>query len=87
MQVNENLLCHPHRDKAFEGPSVIVSFGEFLGGDLLLWRGDDGARPFIGMRCSVVFFTVRGAEYASKTAQSKLVHKGTLCDSGQVQAA
>ena len=43
--------------------------------------------PFIGMRYSLVFFTVRGAENASKAAQSELVHKGALCDSWQVQAA
>ena len=118
VQVNKNLLCQPHRDRANEGPSMIVVFGQFLGGAVLLWPNDDGRRPvnviveqgepeqhlaatpmqfdgrlvhgtdsFIGVRYSLVFFSVLGAAAASRQTQSQLVREGALCDAWQVQAA
>ena len=45
VHVNRNLLAQPHRDTANEGDSLLVVFGEFLGGELLLWQDDDGSLP------------------------------------------
>ena len=45
VHVNKNLLCQPHRDRANVGPSMIVVFGHFLGGAVLLWMNDDGRMP------------------------------------------
>ena len=45
VQVNKNLLCHPHRDRANEGDSFIIVFGQFRGGGVFLWRGDDTFKP------------------------------------------
>ena len=118
VQVNKNLLCQPHRDRANEGDSMIVVFGQFLGGAVLLWINDDGRMPvqvvveqgepekhlantplqfdgrlvhgtesFIGIRYSLVFFTVRGAVSASRQVQCQLVSEGALCNAWQVQAA
>jgi len=36
VQVNHNLECPPHRDKNNKSRSVLVSFGEYTGGDIVI---------------------------------------------------
>lgn len=36
IQINQNYVCQPHRDKGNVGLSTIVAFGEFTGGDLVM---------------------------------------------------
>ena len=40
VQVNENAICGPHRDKNNVGLSYIVSLGDYLGGDLMIQHPD-----------------------------------------------
>ena len=36
IQVNNNLVCPPHKDKANVGVSFIISFGDYVGCDLVV---------------------------------------------------
>nr|WPF46848.1 MAG: hypothetical protein [Lake Baikal virophage 14] len=36
IQVNKNLVCPPHRDKKNVGDSLLVSFGEYTGGEIII---------------------------------------------------
>ena len=72
IQVNKNVMCNPHVDKNNVGPSYVIAFGDFTGGDLVI-EGDsyciknkfkkfDGRKghwitPFKGTRYSIVYFT------------------------------
>lgn len=38
--VNQNYKCEPHRDKSNQGDSLLVAFGDFQGGELLIHEGD-----------------------------------------------
>ena len=44
--INKNLKCRKHRDQHNAGPSYIVGFGEFLGGEMVLWPEDNTSRGF-----------------------------------------
>lgn len=34
--MNHNLVCPPHRDKANQSMSLLVSFGEYAGGEIVI---------------------------------------------------
>jgi len=36
IQVNHNLVCPPHKDKANSSRSILVSFGEYTGGEIVI---------------------------------------------------
>jgi hypothetical protein len=36
IQVNKNLVCPPHKDKKNVGNSLLVSFGEYTGGEIIV---------------------------------------------------
>lgn len=38
--INQNYQCLPHRDKSNFGPSFLVAFGDYQGGDLVIHEGD-----------------------------------------------
>jgi len=38
--LNQNYAAAPHRDKGNEGPSFLVAFGSFKGGELVIHEGD-----------------------------------------------
>mmetsp|Transcript_6284 Transcript_6284/g.10779 ORF Transcript_6284/g.10779 Transcript_6284/m.10779 type:complete len:361 (+) Transcript_6284:310-1392(+) len=50
--VNRNFNCKPHRDRGNTGPSYIVGFGEYIGGELNIERigthRSNGENPNIG---------------------------------------
>ena len=72
--LNHNLLCLPHKDKHNKSPSLIVAFGDFLGGELVLdcCEFDINRKPlimngsnvihwtnnFIGDRYSVIYYNI-----------------------------
>lgn len=49
VQVNHNVICKPHVDKNNKGESVIVSFGNYYGGNLVVGEEefDTYRRPLI----------------------------------------
>lgn len=73
VQVNHNLVCPPHKDKANKTNSMIVSFGEYTGGLLVIEGVEhntyhaplqfDGVHnthwntPLIGNKYSLIFFS------------------------------
>jgi hypothetical protein len=72
IQVNKNVLSHPHVDKNNVGPSYIIALGDFEDGELIIegkefnirnkWKYFDGTKghwvnSFKGTRYSLVFFT------------------------------
>ena len=72
IQVNRNVLSHPHVDKNNVGPSYIIALGDFTGGRLVIegvehdihnrFKRFDGTKghwitSFEGERYSLVFFT------------------------------
>lgn len=74
IQINDNYMSNPHRDKGNEGLSYIVAFGDFVGGMLNvsgtdydiklkghLFNGSQEehfTRPWSGHRYSVVFYNI-----------------------------
>jgi len=42
--INQNTLCAVHRDRGNEGPSYIVGFGDYTGGELNLGERDPAGR-------------------------------------------
>lgn len=75
--VNRNTQCVPHHDKKNTGPSVIVSFGHYDGGKLIIEGVEHDAflqpiqfdgrvlkhwnTPHTGLKYSVVYFTPSAA--------------------------
>ena len=74
VQVNDNYLSAPHRDKGNMGSSYIVGFGDYVGGDLVVagescdirhrgyeFNGSEllhSTAPWVGQRYSLVFFRI-----------------------------
>jgi hypothetical protein len=74
IQVNDNYMSKPHRDRGNEGLSYIVAFGDFVGGMLnvsgtdydiqnkgFVFNGSQEehfTRPWSGHRYSLVFFNI-----------------------------
>ncbi len=72
IQVNQNYLCSPHTDKGNGGNSLVVGFGDYTGGQLVIEGTEHDIRhnpiidnfttnvhwvaPFQGNRYSLVFF-------------------------------
>lgn len=79
VQVNFNCVCNPHRDEGNEGLSLLLSGGDYTGGQLKTELGDfsaryrgvifDGSRithsnlPHVGNKWSIVFFSVQIPEH------------------------
>jgi hypothetical protein len=75
VQVNLNCTCNPHKDEGNEGLSLLVSGGDYTGGELVTSFGNfsakyrgiifDGSQilhsnlPFVGTKWSIVFFSVQ----------------------------
>ena len=73
--LNKNLECLPHKDKNNLGDSLILSFGNFSGGNLLIegkkfdiykrplqFNGSlltHSTEPFQGTRYSIVFYNIK----------------------------
>lgn len=74
IQVNQNYTTTPHRDAGNQGESYIVGFGDYTGGELMVYDEKidihhkgysfNGAEllhstcPFVGTRYSIVFFRI-----------------------------
>lgn len=72
--LNQNFKCEPHYDKANTSPSLIVAFGDYEGGELivegcpidinrkpLIFNGGSclhATAPFVGDRWSVVYYKI-----------------------------
>jgi hypothetical protein len=75
VQVNFNCACNPHKDEGNLGLSLLLSGGEYTGGELVTefgtfsakYRGIifDGSRithsnlPIVGNKWSIVFFSIQ----------------------------
>ena len=73
IQVNHNLVCPPHRDKNNTTRSVLVSFGDYTGGEIVIEGKKysayhtpiefDGCKlehwnePIVGNKYSLIFFS------------------------------
>lgn len=74
VQVNKDCVCNPHKDKNNEGLSLLISGGDYTGGELVTSFGNflakyrgvvfDGSQiehsntPTVGYKWSIVFFSI-----------------------------
>jgi hypothetical protein len=71
IQINKNLVCPPHKDKNNIGNSYILSFGDYMGGELVIegiehdtrtglvfngFEKEHWNKPITGIKYSVIFF-------------------------------
>lgn len=75
IQVNKNLTCPPHKDRSNVGDSLLVSFGQYTGGEIVIdgvtksayhnpqiFNGHNLTHynlPHIGTKYSLVFFSIK----------------------------
>jgi len=74
IQVNRNLKCPPHKDKKNVGDSMLISFGEYTGGEIVVDGTEYNAyhkptifngsqlehynKDIVGDKFSIIFFTM-----------------------------
>ena len=91
IQLNQNYQTAAHKDKGNRGTSLILGFGDYEGGDLIIEDQPvsihytpvlfDGSRlthstaPYSGNRFSIVFFTV-DRDLTSTPSYSLVTHEG-----------
>jgi len=56
VHLNKNVVCGKHRDKGNVGNSIIVSFGDYTGGDLYAEDGEHGEANLYNTNCRAVLF-------------------------------
>ena len=45
MSLNAGYAARRHRDQGNRGPSIAIFLGDFVGGELKVWKGDAGSGP------------------------------------------
>jgi len=46
IQVNQNVMCKPHRDESNVGETVVIGFGDYCGGNILIKENQDLVKSY-----------------------------------------
>lgn len=63
IQVNKNQKCAPHRDANNKGPSYIIGFGNYTGGEVVVVDDKDGQKKKFSIKNTFVKFDGRNLHY------------------------